>query len=101
MYIASLLKRIWHSLPWRRTHVRTPTALTVDWRVPGSRTHRVSPISDVSPGGAFLFTDEPKSVDTPLVLEVATPTGWVQMHARVAWASAHGMGVRFCEPKAT
>lgn len=101
MYLVSLVRRIWRALPWKRAHERTPTALSVDWRVAGSSTHRTSPVSDWSPGGAFLYTNEPKRVGAPLVLELSTAQGWVQLHARVAWAGARGMGVAFCEPART
>jgi hypothetical protein len=96
MFIADFVRKVWNTLPWRRSHVRTPTALTVDWRVDGSRSHHVSPICDVSQGGAFVCTPEPARVGAPLVLEVVTPTGWVQVKARVAWHGEKGMGVRFC-----
>jgi Tfp pilus assembly protein PilZ len=69
--------------------------LAVDWHAFGSAVHRVSTTADVSPGGAFVCTAEPRPVGSALVLEMATPKGPVAVHARVAWTDPRGMGVRF------
>jgi hypothetical protein len=95
MQLADLFRRVLSFLPWRRAHDRRRTTLAVDWRVFGSAVHRVSPAADFSCGGAFVRTAEPKQVDTPLVLALTTPRGNVEVHARVAWTGALGMGVRF------
>ncbi len=69
--------------------------LAVDWHAFGSAVHRVSTTADVSPGGAFVCTAEPRPVGSAVVLELATPRGPVAIHARVAWTDPRGMGVRF------
>jgi hypothetical protein len=98
MQLVNFFRRICSWLPWRRAHARTRAELAVNWRVFGSSVHRVSPTADLSSGGAFVATVDPRSVDTPLVLELATPHGPVEVHARVAWTGARGMGVRFMRP---
>jgi len=40
----------------------------------------------------------PRDVGTPIVLDLPTPKGVVHVHARVAWAGAQGMGLRFTRP---
>lgn len=95
MKLADLFRRALSFLPWRRAHARTRTAIAVDWRVFGSAIHRVSASADLSRGGAFVRTAAPKPLDTPIVLALATPRGNVELHGRVAWTDAHGMGVRF------
>jgi len=67
----------------------------VDWHPFGSMVHGVSTTADVSAGGAFVCTARPMAPGSPLVLELALPTGRVEVHARVAWTDERGMGVRF------
>jgi hypothetical protein len=95
MRLATLLRRPLTGRPWRRRHERDAAMLAVDWRAFGSGVHRVSTTADVSPAGAFVCTAEPRPVGSPLVLELATPRGPVEVHARVAWTDPRGMGVRF------
>jgi PilZ domain len=90
-----LLHQIFRQLRSRRAHPRAPIALNIDWRVFGRALRRVSMTTDLSRGGAFVTTSEPTPAGTPLVLELATPHGRVEMHGRVAWTSDRGMGVRF------
>jgi hypothetical protein len=95
MRLATLLRRSVSGHPWRRGHERDATLLAVDWRAFGSAVHRVSTTADVSPAGAFVCTAEPRPVGSALVLEMTTPRGPVEVHARVAWTDPRGMGVRF------
>ena len=95
MRLATLLRRPLSGHPWRRGHERDAAMLAVDWHAFGSAVHRVSTTADVSPGGAFVCTAEPRPVGSALVLEMATPKGLVEVHARVAWTDPRGMGIRF------
>jgi len=95
MRLATLLRRPLSGRPWRRGHERDAARLTVDWHAFGSAVHRVSTTADVSPGGAFVCTAEPRPVGSALVLEVITPKGALAIHGRVAWTDPRGMGVRF------
>jgi len=95
MRLATLLRRPLSGRPWRRGHERDSAMVAVDWHVFGSAVHRVSTTADVSPGGAFVCTAEPRPIGSALVLEMATPKGPVEVHARVAWTDPRGMGVRF------
>jgi hypothetical protein len=95
MQPSDLYRRLFASPARRRAHRRVPAALAVDWRVFGTAVHCVSTTLDLSPGGAFLHTADRRPVNTPLVLEIATPGGGVELHARVAWSGPRGMGVRF------
>jgi hypothetical protein len=87
-------------LPWRREHRRVRAALGVDWRRFGRAVHHLSTLGDVSAAGAFVHTAEPQPAGSPLVLDIETPAGGVALdvHARVAWTSARGMGLRFTRP---
>ena len=69
--------------------------LPVDWHVFGSGVHRVSTTADVSPGGAFVCTAEPRPVGSAIVLQMETARGPLEVHGRVAWTDRRGMGVRF------
>jgi hypothetical protein len=95
MRLATLLRRPLSGRPWRRGHERDATMVAVDWHTFGSAVHRISTTADVSPGGAFVCTAEPRPVGSALVLEMATPRGPMEVHARVAWTDPRGMGVRF------
>jgi hypothetical protein len=95
MHLPSFCQSLLASLSRRRTHRRMPAVVPVDWRVFGTAVHCVSTTADLSPGGAFVHTASLRPVDTPLVLEIATPSGEVEVHARVAWTGPRGMGVRF------
>jgi hypothetical protein len=79
----------------RRRHARLPSNLAVDWRQFGSQVGHISALADLSPGGAFLRAAYPRDVGSPIVLDLPTPRGKVNVHARVAWCSREGMGVRF------
>jgi hypothetical protein len=85
------------SLPWRRGHRRTRATLGIDWRLFGSAVHHLSTVGDVSRGGVFVRTASPAPAGSPVVLDLETPDGRVELdvHARVAWSSPHGMGLRF------
>ena len=95
MQLADYFRRTLSWFSWRRAHKRRRADVPVDWRVFGAAVHRVSTTADVSPGGAFVRTAERMPLDTPVVLELAMPSGPVEMHARVAWTAPGGMGVRF------
>ena len=95
MRLAALLGRSLSARLWRRGHERQTTAVTVDWHSFGSAVHGVSTTADVSPGGAFVCTAQPRPVGSALVLELVTPRGPVAVHARVAWTDPRGMGLRF------
>jgi hypothetical protein len=74
---------------------REPSAVKADWRLFGSRVHRVSVTEDISRGGAFVLTSDPRPKHTPVIIQLATARGVVERHARVAWSDARGMGLRF------
>jgi hypothetical protein len=69
--------------------------LSVDWRAFGSRVRHASVLADMSPGGAFVHAVDLRPVGSPIVLEVATRGGPLNVHARVAWTGPSGMGLRF------
>ena len=79
----------------RRKHPRRASNLAIDWRVFGSRVHHISALADLSPGGAFVRAAYPRAVGSPITLDLPTARGKVNVHARVAWCSAEGMGLRF------
>jgi hypothetical protein len=79
----------------RRSQERRPLPFSIDWRVFGSKLHRVSVTADVSRGGTFVLTSLPEAVGTPVVVELETSLGKVERHARVAWRDQRGMGLRF------
>jgi hypothetical protein len=74
---------------------REPSAVKADWHIFGSQVHRVSVTSDISRGGAFVLTSDPKPKHTPVVIQLETARGLVERHARVAWSDSRGMGLRF------
>lgn len=86
------------SLFGRREHARLPSNLTVDWHLFGSQVGHISALRDLSPGGAFVRAAYPREVGSPIVLELPTPQGRVNVHARVAWCGRNGMGLRFTRP---
>jgi hypothetical protein len=86
------------SLLGRRRYARKPTNATVDWHPFGSKVGHISSLIDLSQGGAFVRAAYPRDVGTPIVLDLPTPKGVVHVHARVAWAGAQGMGLRFTRP---
>lgn len=91
----NLLRR-WLSLLGRRAERRERRALHVDWHVFGSGVRHRSTTGDVGRGGAFLHTAVAKPRGSPIVLELLTDRGVrVTKHARVAWSSLRGMGLRF------
>jgi hypothetical protein len=94
MSILGLVRRAC-SFSLRSRSPREPSALKADWRLFGSRVHRVSTTVDVSRGGAFVLTSDPKPKHTPVVIQLATEKGVIERHARVAWSDARGMGLRF------
>jgi hypothetical protein len=84
------------SLRGRRSHTRAPSNGGIDWRAFGSGVHHLSEIADLSEGGAFVRTASPRPVGSPIVLDVATADGVaLDVHARVAWVTGAGMGLRF------
>jgi hypothetical protein len=95
MKALSALKRLLLSTRARRVQHRTPSSIPVDWRVFGSKVHHLTILADLSPGGAFVRAPDPRPVGSPIVIDLATPRGIVNVHARVAWKSPQGMGIRF------
>jgi hypothetical protein len=95
MRFSSFFRRAAAQRPWRRAHERDAALVRVDWHAFGSAVHRVSTTADVSSGGAFVCTAAPMPPGSPLVLELSTPRGPIELHARVAWTDPRGMGVRF------
>lgn len=88
--------RAWvRSLGTRRARPRIPSGMPVDWRLFGSPVHHVTTLADISCGGAFVRALDPGPVGSPVVLELATARGLLNVHARVAWTSVGGMGLRF------
>ncbi len=79
----------------RRRHARRPSNLAVDWRPFGSQVGHISALSDLSAGGAFVRAAYPREVGSPSVIALPTAKGKVNVHARVAWCSRDGMGLRF------
>ncbi len=95
MRALNLLRR-WLSLLGRRAERRERRALHVDWHVFGSGVRHRSTTGDVGRGGAFLHTADAKPKGSPIVLEMLTERGeLMSRHARVAWSSLRGMGLRF------
>ena len=81
-----------------RRHRRLPVNLPVTWRVVAGRASHQSRFQDISPGGAFVVTDEPCPLGTELVLDLVSPGAEqpLQIAARVAWLGKRGgVGVEF------
>jgi hypothetical protein len=95
MHPLRMLRRLGSFLSLRRSDRRTRSFFAVDWRVFGSGMHCVSTSADLSRGGAFVVTADPKPPGTPVVIELRTPMGPIERHARVVWRDARGMGLRF------
>jgi len=97
MKLANALRRSWSWLRARRQHRRTRAVLGVSWHPFGSAVRHLSTVGDVSPGGAFVHTGLPRPPGSPIVLDLELPDGRVRtdVHARVAWCSGDGMGLRF------
>jgi hypothetical protein len=91
MVLNGLVRRALSFLSSRRAHARRRTEVPVDWRLFGSSVHARGAFLDLSRGGAFIPTADPKPEGSPLVLAL----GALELHARVAWSGPHGMGVRF------
>ena len=89
------LRRWLLSMSRRRTHERVESRVPVEWHVFGSAVRHLSRLGDLSRGGAFLRTPAPKPVGSAIVLDLASPRGLVTVHARVAWTTSTGMGLRF------
>jgi len=79
----------------RRGQPRVPSTLKVDWQVFGSQVRHRSFLGDLSAGGAFVRAADPRPVGSPIVLDLPTPSGPLNVHARVAWMGSQGMGLRF------
>jgi hypothetical protein len=79
----------------RRQHPRRPSNLAVDWHLFGSKVGHISTLVDLSRGGAFVRAAYPRDVGSPIVLELPTADGPINVHARVAWSTEQGMGLRF------
>ena len=95
MSVFTLLRRALAVLVTRRSHARRRAEVAVDWHLFGSDVHARSTTSDLSRGGAFVATAAPAPIGSPIVLAVATAAGPIFAHARVAWRTASGMGLRF------
>lgn len=95
MRALSALKRLLLSTRARRVRHRWPSSIPVDWRSFGSKVHHLTVLADLSAGGAFVRAADPRPVGSPIVIDMATPRGIVNVHARVAWKSSQGMGLRF------
>jgi uncharacterized protein (TIGR02266 family) len=91
-----------HTGAERRGHFRLPSHVRVDFA--SGDLLRPAQLEDISEGGAFLVTERPLPVGTPLRLLL--PTGdaseWLSLEAEVAWtrrtrqgATGPGMGLRF------
>ncbi len=111
LLLAALAARVFRlealaRLASRRRAPRRPSNLAVDWRVFGSKVHHISALMDLSPTGAFVRAAYPREVGSPLVLDLPIPPGpgraggTTRVHARVAWRSPDGMGLRFTRPVA-
>jgi hypothetical protein len=95
--MTALLARLASLLP-RRRHGRQAANLAVEWRQFGDAVVHRSSLGDLSPGGAFMRAVCPREVGAPVVLDLPTASGTRNIHARVAWRSTHGMGLRFTRP---
>jgi hypothetical protein len=95
MSLPTLLRaRILSLLPRRRAR-RGPSTLPIEWRRFGSSVRHLTRVADLSPGGAFVYAGDPQPVGSPLVLDMPSPRGVLNVHARVAWTGPSGMGLRF------
>jgi hypothetical protein len=100
MISRNFLVRWLDGLMTRRAAPRTPSSVTIEWQVFGSQVRHRSFLGDLSSGGAFVRAADPRPVGSPIVLDLPTAQGPVNVHARVAWMGAQGMGLRFTRPLA-
>lgn len=89
------LRRWLLSLSPRRKHPRVSSRVPVEWHEFGSGVFHRSRLGNLSNGGAFLRTPAPRPIGCPIVLDLAAPRGSATVHARVAWTTSTGMGLRF------
>ncbi len=83
-----------------RRAARTAIELVVHYRrdEPGATLEKAGRIADLGMGGAFVHTERPPGVGTPVLLRLAAPTAWdpLELVAEVRWVSAalpRGFGV--------
>lgn len=74
-----------------RRSARTPIELRVCFRrdEPGSALEKAGRISDLGMGGAFVHSDRPPPIGTPIVVTLQAPTAWdpLELPAEVRWVS--------------
>jgi len=84
---------------------RQPVEMRIRYRrnEPGSTLEHAATTSDLGLGGAFIRTDRPLPIGTPVLLLLDSPTSWdpLQLEAEVRWVSEGngsdppGFGIRF------
>jgi uncharacterized protein (TIGR02266 family) len=82
-----------------RRHPRVPVSLTVKYASRGDLQNDL--VTDLSPGGVFVRTDQPPPVGSTVALEFVVPPSPlpIRVEGQVMWLGdqkgAAGMGVRF------
>lgn len=85
-----------------RLHPRLPLVIRAEIQMEG--TQQIGYLTNLSLGGAFLATENPQPIDTPMHLHVFLPwkLGEFEAEAKVVWSSATGtetdppgMGLKF------
>jgi uncharacterized protein (TIGR02266 family) len=82
-----------------RRHPRVPVSLTVKYASRGDLQNDL--VTDLSPGGVFVRTDQPPPIGSTVALEFVVPPSPlpISVQGQVMWirdqAGASGMGVRF------
>lgn len=74
-----------------RRSARTPIELRVCFRrdEPGSALEKAGRISDLGMGGAFVYSERPPPIGTPIVVTLQAPTAWdpLELPAEVRWVN--------------
>jgi Tfp pilus assembly protein PilZ len=79
-------------------HFRRSARAAIELRVcfrrdePGSALEKAGLIADLGMGGAFVQSERPPAIGTPIVLTLQAPTAWdpLELPAEVRWVSGEG-----------
>ncbi len=77
----------------RRQHIRKRVDLPTSIELGGETIQ--AHVSDMSPGGAFIDTDQSPPFGAVVQMDIQFPTGNVQLSATVRWSKPGGFGVQF------
>lgn len=78
----------------RSLRIKTPDGVWVYWRCDGR--DDISQVYDLSLGGLFLQSEEPRSVSAVTQIDFLVEEGQIAAEALVKWVKlGHGLGMRF------